>query len=412
MLSTTFMDLLIALGLGLLVGLQKERAESPLAGLKTFALVTVLGAVAAILAQETGSWVIVAGLISVAGLMVTGNFVQTKVGQATPGQTTEVAVALMYLVGALTVVGPREVAIVLGGAIAVLLHLREELKEMVTRMSDRDVRAIMQFVLISFVILPTIPDQFYGPYRVLNPRQIWWMVVLIVGLNLAGYAAFRLFGARGGTALAGLLGGVISSTATTVSYSRTTKTDQAATRTAAVVIWIASGVVFVRILIEIGAVAPGFLPVAAGPIGIMLLIFAVTAVLIWRSATVPSDSPLQPGNPSELKPAILFGALYTGVLFVVAAAEDLLGSAGLFAAAAVSGLTDIDAITLSTSQLVSAGRVDPDVGWRLILVAAMSNMVFKLGVAISLGGHGLGRRLGGLFIVAIAGGVGLLVFWG
>jgi uncharacterized membrane protein (DUF4010 family) len=406
------MDLLIALGLGLLVGLQKERAESPLAGLKTFALVTVLGAVAAILAQETGSWTIVAGLLAVAALMVTGNMVQTKVGQATPGQTTEVAVVLMYLVGALAVVGSREVAIVLGGTIAVLLHLREELKEMVTRMSDGDVRAIMQFVLISLVILPTIPDQFYGPYQVLNPRQIWWMVVLIVGLNLAGYGAFRFLGARGGTALAGILGGVISSTATTVSYSRTTKNDGEATRTAAVVIWVASGVVFVRILIEIGAVAPDFLPVAVGPIGIMLLLFAITSVLIWRSEIAPTESPLTPSNPSELKPAILFGALYAGVLFAVAAAEDLLGSAGLFAAAAISGLTDIDAITLSTSQLVSAGRVEADVGWRLILVAAMSNLVYKLGVAVTLGGPGLARRLGGLFVVALAGGVGLLVFWG
>lgn len=407
MLSTDFMNLSIALGLGLLVGLQKERAESPLAGLRTFGLVTVLGAVCALL----GGWTIVAGLAAVTALMITGNIVAMKTEGMDPGQTTEVAIVLMFAVGALVVAGPRELAIVLGGVVSVLLHLREELRSFVARLSDRDVRAVMQFVLISMVILPILPDQEYGPYAVLNPREIWWMVVLIVGLNLGGYAAFRVMGARAGTALAGILGGVISSTATTVSYARTTKSDEAATGTAAVVIWVASSVVFVRILLEIAAVAPEFVGVAAPPILIMLGVFLAVALLIWRSATSPGDSPLEPGNPTELKPAILFGLLYAAVLFAVAAADDLLGQAGLFAAAFVSGLTDIDAITLSTSQLVADGRVDPSTGWRLILLASMSNMVFKFGMVVTLGSRALARRLGGLVALSLAVGVGLILFW-
>lgn len=412
MLSTTFMDVAIALGLGLLVGLQKERAASPLAGLRTFTLVSLTGAVSALIAGSQGVWPIVAGLVAVTALMVIGNIVLLDSGHHDPGQTTEVAVVLTFMLGALVVIGPREVAIVLGATTAMLLHLREELKDWVQRLSDRDVRAFMQFVVIWLVVLPILPDQTYGPYDVLNPRQIWLMVVLIVGLNVAGYAAFRIMGARAGTVLAGVLGGVISSTATTLSYARQSRTNPATSHTAAVVVWIASGVVFVRILLEIGAVAPGFLPVAAAPIGLLLALFALLALFVWRSATAPADSPMEPGNPSELKPAMAFGALYAVVLFVVAAAEDLLGNPGLYITAFVSGLTDIDAITLSTARLVSTDVVDPSAGWRVIVVAAMSNMLFKFGLAASLGSREMAKRLGVLFAVAIAAGTGLVLLWG
>jgi len=406
------MDVAIALGLGLLVGLQKERAESPLAGLRTFGLVTLAGAVAALVGQVSTPWVVVGGLAAMTALMITGNVVLMKGPGTDAGQTTEAAVVIMYLIGALVVLGPREVAIVCGATTAMLLHLREQLRRWVDRLSDSDVRAIMQFVVISLVILPVLPDQTFGPYDVINPRQVWWMVVLIVGLNLAGYGAFRIMGAGAGTALAGLLGGVISSTATTISYARQTKTEPGMDATAVVIVWIASGVVFIRILLEIGAVAPSFLGVAGPPLLVMFALFAVVAAAIWKSATAPGDSPLEPGNPSELKPAILFGALYAFVLFIVAAGQDLLGDAGLFAAAAVSGLTDVDAITLSTSRLVATDRLDPAVGWRLVLIAILSNLVFKLAIAASLGSPAFARRLGGLGLLAIAAGAALLSLWG
>src|SRR5688572_19377642 len=171
MMSTTFMNLLIALGIGLLVGLQKERVASPLAGLRTFALVSVFGAVAALLSVSTGPWVIVAGLLAITTLTVLGNVISMRKGDIDPGQTTEVAIILTFLLGALVVIGPREVAIVAGATLAMLLHLRDELKTWVARLSDRDVRAMMQFVVISLIVLPVLPDRTYGPYDVLNPRE-------------------------------------------------------------------------------------------------------------------------------------------------------------------------------------------------------------------------------------------------
>ena len=409
--DSSFIDPLIALGLGLLVGLQKERAASPLAGLKTFGLATLLGAVAATLASTLGGWIVAAGLLGIVGVLAIGNAIQAHEAQATPGQTTEVAMLVMYLVGALTVVGPRTVAIVLGGAVAVMLHLREELKGLVARMSDKDVRAIMQFVVISLVILPVLPNRTFGPFDVLNPHNIWWMVVLIVGLNLLGYAAFRWMSDRQGTAVAGFLGGVVSSTATTLAYARNAKSGDVTDQTAAIIIWLASGVVYVRILIEIGAVAPGFLSAAAPPMLILLGLVAATAVVLWRDADTVSGSTLEPRNPTHLRSAIAFGGLYAGILFAVAAADATLGNRGLYATAVLSGLTDIDAITLSTSRLVSDGRVDESVGWRLIVIASLSNLVFKLGVAWVVGGRRLAARLGGVAGIVALGSLGLIVFW-
>jgi uncharacterized membrane protein (DUF4010 family) len=411
MLSETFTDLAIALALGLLVGLQKERAASPLAGLRTFALVSLAGGVSALVATATSPWVLVAGLLSVTGLMITGNIVLLHGEESDPGQTTEVAVVVTFLVGALTVLGPTEIGVVCGATTAVLLHLRDELHHWVGKLTDRDARAIMQFVVISLVVLPLVPDRAVGPYQVVNPRQVWWMVVLIVGLNLAGYGAFRLFGARAGTVLAGVLGGVISSTATTAGYARQTRARQGMDASAVVVVWIASGVVFVRVMLEVGAVAPSFLPVVVGPLAVLLGLFLVLALFAWRSGATPGGIPIEPDNPTELRPALLFGAIYAAVLLVVAGAQDLLGDAGLFGAAAVSGLTDVDALTLSTSRLVATDRLSPDTGWRLVVVGILANLAFKLILAATLGSRSFARRLGVLGGVAIAAGLALLLLW-
>jgi uncharacterized membrane protein (DUF4010 family) len=410
-LSDAFLDLAIALGLGLLIGLQKELTESPLAGLRTFALVSLAGGVAALLAPYTTVWLIVAGLLCVVALMVTGNIVLLHADEPDAGQTTEAAVILAYLIGVLTVAGPTEVGIVCGAVTAMLLHLREELHTWVERLTDSDVRAIMQFTVVSLIILPVLPSRTFGPYDVIDPRQVWWMVVLIVGLNLVGYAAYRLLGERVGTILAGVLGGIVSSTATTVGYARLTRSTPAREAAAAVVVWVASGVVFVRLLIEISAVSPSLLVEAAPPLVFLLVVFSSVAAIIWRSGTTPGQLPIEPDNPTELKSAILFGGVYAVVLLVVAAAEDMAGGAGLYLAAALSGLTDVDALTLSTSRLVETDRLTPDLAWRLVVTGAVSNLTFKVILAAVLGSRAFARRFARLGAVGIVAGVVLIRFW-
>ena len=222
-LTATFETLGVALGLGLLVGLQRERAASALAGFRTFPLVTVFGAVTGILSKDLGGWILAAGLLALAALIISGNLAKLKAGNVDPGLTTEAALLLMYGVGAYLVFGHRPVAVAVGGAVAVLLYLKPELHSLATRLGEEDFRGIMQFVVISLVIFPVLPNRAYGPFQVLNPHRIWWMVVLITGLSLAGYVAYKLFGHRICAALGAVLGGLISSTATTVSYARRTR---------------------------------------------------------------------------------------------------------------------------------------------------------------------------------------------
>jgi uncharacterized membrane protein (DUF4010 family) len=397
----------IALGLGLLVGLQRERTGSPLAGFRTFPLVTLFGALGAVLADEYGGWILAAGLIGLASIIIVGKAGQ----QQDPGLTTEVSMLVMYAVGAYSMHGKMSVAVIIGGTVAVLLHLKPQLHSIARRLEDPDFTAIMQFVLITLVILPILPDRGYGPYNVLNPYKIWLMIVLIVGISLGAYIIYKFFGQKAGTLAGGVLGGLISSTATTVSYARRTAESPTATKTAALVIMAASTIVFARVLILIGASAPTFLDAAGGPIGTVLGALVAVCLVLWRASShEPAELPRQ-GNPSELRTALVFAALYAGVLLAVAWARDHFGAQGLYVVAVISGLTDMDAITLSISDLVRKQQVDPVTGWRLILVAAMSNLVFKAATVAVLGSKLLFARISVLFGIAFAIALTVILLW-
>lgn len=403
----------ISLGLGLLVGLQRERADSRMGGIRTFPLITLLGTVCSLLSNSFGGWIVAAGLLSIAVLTLVSNLARLKVdGAPEPGQTTEAAALLMYGVGAYVAVGNQAAAVAIGGAAAVLLHFREPLHRFVEKMGDHDTRALMQFVLIALVILPVLPNRAYGPYAVFNPYDIWRMVVLIVGIGIGGYVAYKLFGRGAGTLLGGVLGGLISSTATTVSYARRSKDLPAAAPLAALVILIASTIAFARVIVEVAVVAPGTLARLAPPLGAMLgLMILLSAGMYFLNRGQEAEEMPEQENPAELGSALWFGALYALVLFAVAAVKDHFGSSGLYVVALLSGLTDVDAITLSTANLVKSGRIAADTGWRLILLASLSNLVFKGGAVMALGHRRLSARIVVLFGIALAGGALILLLW-
>jgi uncharacterized membrane protein (DUF4010 family) len=372
-------QLAVSFGLGLLLGLQRERTESSIGGIRTFPLIALFGTVCALLGKTFGGWLVAAGLLALVAIVVYSNFAKMKSGDIDPGMTTEVAALLLYGLGAYVVIGSMIVAVVVGGAMAVLLHFKKPLHALAGAIGERDMRAIMQFVLLSLVILPVLPHQDFGPYGVWNPFQIWLMVVLIVGISLTGYIAYKFLGAQRGTLLAGVLGGLISSTATTVSYARRTMENTKIVNLAAVVIMIASCISLGRVLIEMAVVAPVAFASMAPPVAAILAVSIIIAVAMFvrqpsRDAQMPEQK-----NPAELKTAFIFAAIYAIVLVAVAVAKEHFGSAGFYAVAIVSGLTDMDAITLSLARLVESGRTDPSTGWRAILIAAMSNLVFKFG---------------------------------
>lgn len=409
--SPTFIDFAIALGLGLLVGLQRQRDASPFAGIRTFALAALLGAICGTLSVGNSPWLIGFGLLSLSGLLVAVNILGSRQPNYDPGITTELALLVVFLVGVLTTLDQRTLAVVLGATTALLLHLRTRLHDLARGLSEGDMRAIMQFVVVALVVLPLLPDRGFGPGGVLNPRQIWWMVVLITGIGLASYVAASWLGGKTGALAGGILGGLISSTATTASYARRSRELAQATSLAALVIMLASTVVFGRVLFLIAMVSPDQFRQVFPPVAAMLVLTAgLSALLWWRSRGQPAEMPAST-NPTELKVALGFAVLYALVLLAVSYGRQFFGDRGLYGVAFLSGLTDMDAITLSTATLVRRQELDGATGGKVILLASLSNLLFKGGMVAVLGTAALRRQVFVLFGILLLGG-GLILIWG
>lgn len=411
---TVYLELGIAAGLGLLVGLQREWMQKEAAGIRTFALITIFGTVVGIAGIEQpsfGPWIIVAGFLAVAALMVMENVGRLRSGEEHPGPTTEVAALIMFGVGvllALHYIGP---AVCISGGVAVLLQWKKPMHDFVDRIGEEDMRAIFRLVLIALVVLPVLPNRSYGPYNVLNPFHIWLMVVLIVGISVAGYIAYRFLGARVGTVLGGVLGGIISSTATTISYARRTRNAPETAPATTLVIMLASTIVFIRVGFEVLLISPAIAASVLPPLGAtMLLMAAVCVVLYLRRHELDAEIATEK-DPSALRTAFLFGALYALVIFILAAVKEHFGKTGTYLVAVLSGMTDVDAITLSTARLIETGRIGVEDGWRMILLAVLSNIMFKAIIVAVLGHPRLLRRIAPLFGISLAGGIAILLLW-
>jgi uncharacterized membrane protein (DUF4010 family) len=404
-------SLAVALGLGLLVGFQREWSARHVAGIRTFTLITVFGAINAAINAQTGGWLLAFGLAAVAAILVTRYRLRCAENGAEPGLTTLMAGMVMYSVGAAAGLGHTLVAVVGGGGTAALLQWKRPLHNFVQRLGEAEFRGIIQLALIALVILPLLPNESYDPYGVINPFEIWLMVALIVGISLGGYIGFKFWGASAGAIICGVLGGLISSTATTVSYARRSRRSADIAGMAAVVLLIASTIVFGRVLVEIAVVAPGILATVSPPLLAMMAVMILISALAHHVEAGEFKPPPVDEDPAEIKAAVIFGLLYAGVLFAVAAVKEHFGDVGLYVVAALSGLTDMDAITLSTAQMIKKGNLDVDMGWRMILIGALSNLVFKFGVVAMLGSPKLRARLAIAFGAAFLGGVAILLFW-
>ena len=405
----------IAFGLGLLVGLQREKANSELAGVRTFTLIAILGVLAGFLSRDYQNPYILPVLgVALTSLLVAANFIKIKVfTNPDVGQTTEVAALLMFAIGAYLVMGDRVLGIVIGVSMSVLLYVKERLHGFINRLQEKDLSAIMTFAGISLVVLPILPNKTYGPYNVLNPQNIWLMITLIVGLSVLGYFIYKFVGKKLGIISNGVLGGLISSTATTVSYARKTVDTASISKMAAFVITVASAISLARVMVEIGVVIPEKLPVILLPLMVEFVVMALICLGMFYSINKDSkdDTMPEPENPAEFKSALVFGLLYGAILLAVAFANEEFGDDALYIVAIISGLTDVDAITLSLSQLIKIDALNVSTGWKLILLASLSNLVFKGVMAGILGTKQLAKWIALSFGVAIIVGIFLIWLW-
>ena len=400
-----------ALGIGLLVGMERERRPDSAAGLRTFALVAMLGCLFALLGEKTGGpWILAVGLLVVSVSMIAANF-STLQEEKYRGFTSEAAIIVTYGLGAAVWFGYSTLAVMIAITTTVLLYFKAELRQFSERMTPKDINSILQFAVLSLVILPILPSQDYGPYNAFNPRQIWWMVVLISGLALSGYLALRIIGARHGAALLGIFGGLASSTATTLMFSRHARDHNELVRMAAIVILIAN----VMVMIRLGFVSSVVAPELVAPIAIVFACGIVPGVLMalygWKALAEAGPLPMpEVKNPTELKTAISFGLLYAVVLLASAWLQDIAGSKGLYIIALASGITDADASVLSTLRLFNLEKIARGEAVIAVTLALMANLIFKIGLVLSIGGGRLARHaLPGL--IAIGGGMagGLLL---
>ncbi len=387
---------LTSIAIGLLIGLERERNPSAKAGLRTFALVALLGTLMGMLADHLDtSWLVIVGLVAVA-LTIIAAYLGDEPDKpdADPGTTTVVALILSYALGVMIWLDMSELAVMLAIGITALLYFKPELRGFSQRLMRRDLVAVLQFCVLTFIVLPILPDQNYGPYGAFNPHQAWLMVVLISGLSLAGYTALHIVGTRHGAPLLGFFCGLVSSTATTLIYSRHGKASPALANLAAMVIVIASMVVLLRLLVVSSILAfgalPGLAPVYAGGLiaGLIASFYAWKQTSKGQELLVPETS-----NPAELHTAIGFGLLYAVVLIGSAWMSDLAGSQGLYAVALVSGLTDVDAIALSSLRLFNLGQLSEQQTVTAIAIAFLSNMAFKLGMVAFIAGRSLTRQV-------------------
>jgi uncharacterized membrane protein (DUF4010 family) len=398
----------VALFVGILVGLQREyafdmRDKEIFAGTRTFALMAVTGCAAAMVADLTDSPLPFFGTLLIIGAFLAfTHYVDAQRGAV--GLTTEVAAMLTVLTGGLIYLGEVLLAVAIGVAMAVLLSIKVEAQRFVQHLNREDVVAALQFAVITAIILPLVPNETFGPppFDVLNPFTIWLLVVLISGISFIGYVLNKVLGASRGIGLTGLVGGLASSTAVTLTFAQRSKEQGKLVRPLALGIVLASTVMFVRVLVEAGVVNPSLLTLLWIPIIASIAVGLAYSLYLYLSQRGQMEEDVVLSNPFDLRMAIKFGLAFTVIFLVARAAQIYLGDAGIYISSILSGLVGVDAIVLSLAELSrDTGGVDPAIASRGIVLAAAANTFAKGGIVLAAGTGKLRRYILPGFILMI-----------
>lgn len=412
-----FASLALALAVGLIIGIERGfairdiPANSHILGVRAFVLIGLMGGVCAELSAVLGGLVFGVALLVLAALLASAHYLETQRDQDLD-ITPLIAALVTFLLGGL-VTQPGMAGVAAAGAVitAGVLNLRGFIRTGLNALTPKEVEAGLWLLLITVVALPVLPDQGYGPWGALNPHRIWWMVVLIASMSFAGYFAVRVAGARRGLMLTGLLAGLVSSTALTMTFSRLVRTQSRLADLLSAGILVACGTMFLRVLVEVAVVHAALLPDLLPALLVMAAIVYGAAAWHWyRQAESGSEVlPEASANPLQLRTALQFGGLLALIMLAAAGAKEWLGDAGIYLLAAVSGINDVDAITLSVANLARNGLNDV-VAANAIALAAAVNTVVKGGIAVTLAGPVLlGRVLLPLLLAILAGGIVLLL---
>jgi len=415
--NTILLRFAIALAIGVLVGLQRQIAfhdphRELVAGIRTYALIALLGAAGALAGSKLESpWPLLVFGIILGGYLALSYYQDTQQGDV--GLTTEISALLVYIIGALCFWGYVHLGVALGVVTTLLLSLKLEMQRLANSITRNDLLAAVKFAIISAVILTVLPNRSFGipPFDVFNPFKIWLLVVFISGLSFIGFVLMKLVGQNKGIWLTGLLGGLASSTAVTLSLSQQSKKAPELSRSFTLGIILAWSVMFVRVLITIYAVNPAlvsliWMPVAGATIaGVTYCVY----LLLKRENKPPTD--VKVANPFEIGPAVKFALLFVVILLISRAAQLTFGNAGVYLSSIVAGLADVDAISLSIAELsLEGGTLPLETAGIGIVIAALSN-TFSKAVLVFIGGAAELRRAlapGFLLMFTVAAGLAFL----
>ncbi|WP_456450795.1 MgtC/SapB family protein [Hydrogenimonas sp.] len=404
----------VALLLGFAIGMQramskKEGDAFATVGGRTFALLAMAGFLAGWL-QEYLPGIALVTAAGVFGLVVLSYW--AKVWRRNKeGMTTQVSALVTFLLGVMLWYRLDEYAIFIGVLVILLLEIKPRLRRLESRISPTDVNAVTLLLVMSFVILPVLPDEMVGPYHLFNPYKTWLMAVIIAAISFVGYVAVKLLGTRHGIFLTGAAGGLVSSTGVTVSLSKMYRSDSGPFFSYAGGIAVACTIMYFRVWLEAFVVDPALSVRLAVP----YMLATVTGLLfVWHlyrhagRSHIAFDNPALARNPLQLSEAIKFGLLFGVVYGAIAFVQGRYGDIGVYVVSFFSGITDVDAITLSLSQMAGEGKVAPFAAIVGIVVASVTNSLVKLGLVFWLAGPKLGWKLTQFFALTLgAMGVGV-----
>ncbi len=407
-----FYHLAVALAIGLLVGIERgwEKREAQegqrIAGLRTYGLLGLLGGCSALLPPQIGAIAIGLIFIGLAGSLTAIYISNLRLNHGSDVSITSlIAALLVFVLGLMSGSGMVAESVSAAVITTILLQYKPLLHHWVLALKEDELKAGTKLLLISAVVLPLLPNQGYGPWQALNPYEIWWMVVLIAAISFAGYIALKLGGARKGTALTGLLGGLVSSTALTLHFSRLSRQETGMKPILATGILLACGTMLPRMLLIASLLNREMLTTMLVPAVVMALLTYLPALFYWWQSSAHETEPhLKLQNPLELKSAILFGILLAAIMLLGQALQEWLGNMGVLLLAAASGVADVDAITLSLSRM-SLNALPVQTATQGIILAAAVNSLVKAGIATSIGGWGIGLRVGVPLLLSAAGGI-------
>ncbi|WP_107851912.1 MgtC/SapB family protein [Oceanimonas marisflavi] len=411
----TLVRLGIGLLLGALIGIQRgwqrrdAGAGQRIAGIRTHALVGLLGGLIALLGQTVGHWLIAVGLLGLVAISLVAYRAQARTLNDF-SITGSIGLLLTFCFGALALLDRPAIAATAAVITAFILDNKREIHGLLHRLREHELDAGLKLLLITVVMLPLLPNRDMGPGGVVNPFEIWWMVVLIATISFLGYFAIRVGGTEKGILFTSLFAGLSSSTALTLHYSRLSRDTPALSPLLAAGVLLACGTMFPRMLVYCALINPALLPRLWWPVLVMTLLLYGPAVWIWlrHRTRVSVEQPSLNMNPLDLKAALLFGGLILLIMVLGEWLKQALGNMGVLLLALASGVADVDAITLSLARMSQDGLAPGMAVLGIVLAASVNNLV-KAGMALSLGDRALGQRVAWAMGASLL--AGLLTAW-